>query len=184
MKYIFLLALVFSAQVGFAQTTSTTPGGGTFTPAGADTPGGGAFTTYDANTVGGGAFDPYKPSTEAGGTLVPISGGQTSGGGTFTGLTELSKPDLTIAGIAKWFVQVLNYVSIVLFSASLVVFMYGVFTLMFYGGADPESRSKGKKFMMWGIVSLFVMTSVWGLVNVLKSSVFGSTGALRGPQFK
>lgn len=184
MKYLLLLALLCSANVSFAQETPTTPGGGTFTPADNNTPGGGAFTTYDAETVGGGAFSPYNANTPGGGTLVPVSGGQTSGGGTFNGLKELNKPSLTIVGISNWFIQILNYISILLFTASLVVFMYGVFLLMFVKGTDVESRTKGRQFMMWGIISLFVMTSTWGLVNILKSSIFGSTGGLSGPQFK
>jgi FtsH-binding integral membrane protein len=77
----------------------------------------------------------------------------------------------------------MNYLVWAMITAALLVFLYGVFTLMFVGGANEESRSKGRKFMFWGIVSLFVMVSVWGLVNILKTSVFGG-GGLQGPQFK
>lgn len=162
-----------------------------------NTESGGVLVPAEDNTSSGGLLqgtDPYMPS---GGVLVPVSGGENPSGGMFTptsqntlsggnvsGLQELDKPNLTIVGITNWFIQIFNYIAILLFSAALVVFLYGVFLLMFVGGTNDESRSKGRKFMFWGIVSLFVMTSTWGLVNVLKSSIFGSAKPLLGPQFK
>lgn len=203
MKYLLLLALLCSANVSFAQgffdesptdpavwnsSAQDTNSGGTFGGSGnTDTTSGGTFQGGgNQNTTSGGTFTGGgNQNTTSGGTFTGGGNQNTSSGGTFTGgLKELNKPSLTIVGISNWFVQILNYISILLFTASLVVFMYGVFLLMFVKGTDVESRAKGRQFMMWGIISLFVMTSTWGLVNILKSSIFGSTGGLSGPQFK
>jgi hypothetical protein len=35
-----------------------------------------------------------------------------------------------------------------------------------------EKRKAGKSFMIWGLIALFVMVSIWGLVGVL-SNTFG-----------
>ncbi len=189
MKYIFLLLLLVSAEVGFAQAfapnANDTPSGGGLTPASNNTQSGGTFTPSGNTPSGGTLYPQYQNNTYSGGTLTPINGsGNTPSGGRVTGLQELQKPNLTVVGITNWFIKILNYIAILLFTAALVVFLYGIFILMFVGGTNEESRSKGRKFMFWGIVSLFVMTSTWGLVNVLKSSIFGSTGPLLGPQFK
>lgn len=100
-----------------------------------------------------------------------------------SGGSSLGKPKLSIPGITTWFVGLLNYIVILIITASLVCFLYGVFRLSFVDGTNPESMAKSRKFMLWGIVSLFVMVSVWGLVNILKSSIFGNGGLIL-PQLK
>jgi len=55
-----------------------------------------------------------------------------------------------------------------LIGLAVVVFIYGVLVLMFSEGG--EKKEDGKKFMIWGIVGIFVMVSVWGLVGILKST--------------
>ncbi|MDQ3244998.1 MAG: pilin [bacterium] len=62
-----------------------------------------------------------------------------------------------------------------LFAVALVAFLYGV--VKFLMNADnQEEADKGKKFMIWGIVALAVMFSVWGLVGILRST-FGVTNS-------
>ena len=52
-----------------------------------------------------------------------------------------------------------------LIAIALLVFVYGV--VKFIGAADDSARDDGKKKMIWGIVGLFVIISVWGLVALL-----------------
>ncbi|MDD4803688.1 MAG: hypothetical protein PHN69_00760 [Candidatus Pacebacteria bacterium] len=47
---------------------------------------------------------------------------------------------------------------------SVVIFLWGVFKFI---RSDGEDKSSGREFMFWGIVGIFVMVSVWGLVNIL-----------------
>ena len=55
-----------------------------------------------------------------------------------------------------------------LIGLGVVVFIYGVLILMFSEGG--EKKEEGKQYMVWGIVGIFVMVSVWGLVSILSSS--------------
>ncbi len=55
-----------------------------------------------------------------------------------------------------------------LIGLAVVVFIYGVLVLVFSEGG--EKREDGKKFMFWGIIGIFVMVSVWGLVAVLQGT--------------
>ncbi len=126
-----------------------------------------------------------------GGNVLPsgnssgLNGGniQTTGNSSGISASGVGKPTLSVSGIAIWIVQILNQIVVAIMAASLVVFLYGIFKLSFLDGANPESIAKSRKFMFWGIISLFVMVSVWGIVQLLKSSVFGS-GPLIGPSFK
>jgi hypothetical protein len=52
-----------------------------------------------------------------------------------------------------------------LIGLGVVVFIYGVLILMFSEGG--EKKEEGKQYMLWGIIGIFVMVSVWGLVNIL-----------------
>jgi len=58
-----------------------------------------------------------------------------------------------------------------LFSLATVAFIWGIIQY-FLNPENEENRKKGKSFMLWGIIALFVMISMWGLVGVL-SNTFG-----------
>ncbi len=55
-----------------------------------------------------------------------------------------------------------------LIGLAVVFFVYGVFKYVFANGG--EDKEKGRDFMIWGVIGLFVMISVWGLVNVVKDT--------------
>jgi len=75
-----------------------------------------------------------------------------------------------------------NYVIPVLFAIALVVFLWGVVQYITAGG-DEEKRKSGKQTMIWGIVGLFVMVAVWGLVNLLWYTLDLDVNAPDYPQF-
>ncbi len=54
---------------------------------------------------------------------------------------------------------------------ALIFFMWGV-AMFILGSGDPEKREQGKHVMTWGIVALFVIVAVWGIVYWL-ASLFG-----------
>jgi hypothetical protein len=68
--------------------------------------------------------------------------------------------NLIIGGIFKPLVPFL-------IGLGVIVFIYGVLTTML---SDGEKKEDGKKYMMWGIIGIFVMVSVWGLVAILSST--------------
>jgi hypothetical protein len=55
---------------------------------------------------------------------------------------------------------------------ALLAFFWGV--AQFIWGGD-EKRAEGKQHMIWGIVGLFVMVSVWGLVGFLGNIILGNS---------
>ena len=61
--------------------------------------------------------------------------------------------------------NVLNAIIPILLLLALVVFLWGVFRYVTSG--DSEDKAKARDLMIYGIIALFVMVSVWGLVNVL-----------------
>ncbi|MDP2705291.1 MAG: hypothetical protein U1D31_01250 [Patescibacteria group bacterium] len=49
------------------------------------------------------------------------------------------------------------------FSAALLFFFWGLAQYILSAG-NEEAKAQGRNMMIWGIVALFVMASVWGLV--------------------
>ena len=65
--------------------------------------------------------------------------------------------------------NVLNPLVGLIMAAALVYFFIGVVKYIQKGGDDKE-REVGRKMMVYGIIALSVMVSVWGLVNVLQNT--------------
>jgi hypothetical protein len=58
-----------------------------------------------------------------------------------------------------------------LFTLATAAFIWGIIQF-FLNPENEEKRKNGKSYMIWGIIALFVMISMWGLVGVL-SNTFG-----------
>jgi hypothetical protein len=58
-----------------------------------------------------------------------------------------------------------------LIGLALALFLWGVLRYLF--SKDGPGKKEARDFMMWGIVALFVMVSVWGLVRIVQDVVFG-----------
>lgn len=59
----------------------------------------------------------------------------------------------------------------ILMTVALIVFMLGLVKYIFNTG-DDTARKQGKWLMVWGIIALFVMVSVWGLTTFV-GDIFG-----------
>lgn len=55
------------------------------------------------------------------------------------------------------------------FSLAVLFFFWGVAKFIFASGSGKD---EGKKIMVWGVVAIFVMSSVWGIVAFV-SETFG-----------
>lgn len=64
---------------------------------------------------------------------------------------------------------ILDKVVILLISLAVIFFIYGI--VKFIKSADEEEgREKGKNIMLYGIIGLFVIVSMWGIVNILRNT--------------
>ncbi len=75
---------------------------------------------------------------------------------------------------------ILNMLIPVLIAAALVVFFWG---LVQYIRKSGEGFEAGRNTMIAGIVSLFIMVSVWGLVNLAQNALgVNGSGSVQIPQ--
>lgn len=59
----------------------------------------------------------------------------------------------------------------------LVALMFGLALALFFWGlvkyiwsASGSSKGEGRSLMVWGIAALFVMVTIWGLVNIIRDT--------------
>lgn len=53
---------------------------------------------------------------------------------------------------------------------ALLFFFWGLAQFIFISG-DEDAHEEGRRRMIWGVVALFVMVSVWGLVGFIGSAL-------------
>ena len=70
--------------------------------------------------------------------------------------------------LIKAFGGVMGKLIWVFFAVALLVFFWGLVKFIFRVGGDEKAVEEGKNIMIWGVVSLFVMLTVWGLVEFLR----------------
>jgi len=63
---------------------------------------------------------------------------------------------------------------------AVLVFLWGV--LQYVVAKDSDKQKEAKNVMVWGVIALFVMVAVWGLVNVLGETLDLNTDAPNLPQ--
>lgn len=56
-----------------------------------------------------------------------------------------------------------------LLTAAVVVFFWGMVKYVYSLG--EKEKAEGRWLMVWGVIALFVMISVWGLVKAVRSSL-------------
>lgn len=62
----------------------------------------------------------------------------------------------------------------------VLVFLWGI--VKYISSPDPKSKKESITFMTWGIISLFVMVSIWGIVFLLQDAFLGGTDNSRAPE--
>lgn len=88
-------------------------------------------------------------------------------------LAQAYSPNQGIGGLFTLAGAFLGRIVPLIISIAVVYFIYQVF--MYAVAGDEEKKAAAKKQMIWGIIGIFVMVSVWGLVAILQST-FGTSG--------
>ncbi len=84
--------------------------------------------------------------------------------------------------VKEFILLAMKYTLTLLVGLTVLMFAFGLMKYMFKGQSSDTARSEGRQLMLWGVIGLFVMTSVWGLVAIM-ASLIGHQGVLI-PQFR
>lgn len=88
----------------------------------------------------------------------------------------------TFSGLVYMLISFINPMAGILVALALLIFFWGIVQYIYSGGS--EGHEHGRQLMVWGIVALFVLVSIWGLARILTATFFGgsaSTGSVGVP---
>lgn len=71
----------------------------------------------------------------------------------------------------------------ILMAIAFIVFLWGVYKYFIQGAADEKSRTDGRQFVLWAVIGFVVITSVWGVVNMVKDTLIPSDATTTRPNY-
>jgi hypothetical protein len=82
-------------------------------------------------------------------------------------------------GVLSTIGSLISVVTPLVVALSLLAFLWGLamYILSLGSSEGDKNKNKGRDLMVYGILTLFVIVSVWGLVNILKATIFPSGAA-------
>jgi len=66
---------------------------------------------------------------------------------------------------------VINPIIGFLFALALAYFFFGLIKFLVNKGKDENSVTQGKSHMVWGIIGMFIMVSVFGIMNLITGTI-------------
>jgi zinc transporter ZupT len=66
--------------------------------------------------------------------------------------------------------HIVNPIIELMFAIAVVVFVYGVFQLV-WNKADGDAHTRGKNSIWGGLIGMFIMLSAWGIINLISNTV-------------
>lgn len=78
----------------------------------------------------------------------------------------------TIRALIDRLLVLVNPLIALLFGFTVLVFVRGIAVFIYNAGSD-EKRAEGKKFIITGLVGMFIMVSFWGLIYFIQLVYFG-----------
>ena len=76
----------------------------------------------------------------------------------------------TLSDLAALVIKLFSAGIVVILAFALVIYFYGImYNMSTFTEGNPE---KMRAYFFWGIIVLFVMVSIWGIINLLSQTVF------------
>lgn len=63
------------------------------------------------------------------------------------------------------------YILPVILTLVALAFIWGAARYFIFEGGDETSRAKGRQLMLWGLFGIVVLVALWGIVNILLSTL-------------
>ncbi len=94
-------------------------------------------------------------------------------------LSILAAPSLafaaTIGSILSTVKNIMDLLIPIFITLAVLYFFWGLGQYIL-NASDSEKKEEGRNIMIWGILALFVMVSVWGIIGVISNTLGIGTG--------
>lgn len=99
----------------------------------------------------------------------------------FLAVIVTSAPSLALASshirnfssLVDVFIDIISLLVPLVFSLTFIVLMWGIIKAWILNAGDTAEIEKGKKLVIVGIIVLVIMSGIWGILALLRSSLFG-----------
>ena len=82
-----------------------------------------------------------------------------------------------VTPIANNVLSLVRVLVLIVFVLAIVAFGWGIVQFIFAGG-DPTTIGKAKSFLLWGVIGMAVMASLFGLITFLQQYFGVNSGGL------
>jgi len=76
-----------------------------------------------------------------------------------------------LGGLIRLLASFINPIAAIITGLAFIFFLWGIAKYIFSAG-DENKKQEGKSIMLWGIIGLFVMFSIWGILTILFNTFF------------
>ena len=86
------------------------------------------------------------------------------------------KPIETVEELVDFLVFLMDNIVVILILCAIVLYFWGITqNINKFGESGGAGADKMRAYFFWGIIILFVMVSVWGILRILENSLFGGS---------
>ena len=83
--------------------------------------------------------------------------------------------------LAKFYILIFDPLAALFFALALVYFVWGTAMFVKDSGSDGgEDRQRGIRHMIWGVVGMFLMVAVFGIMHAIGDTIGADTSAIPG----
>lgn len=84
------------------------------------------------------------------------------------------KNDTTFGQVLGYVNEMVNILIPILETVAFIVFFWGL-SKFILNSNKPAEIENGKKYMMWGILALFILLSYTAIIGIIKGELFGNS---------
>ena len=89
----------------------------------------------------------------------------------------------SFTGVSTWVTSLQSIVqsaTYLMFGLAMLAFFWGLAKYIFNAG-NEDKKEDGKSIMIWGVVALFIMASIWGIINFISTQLNLTDSTATGP---
>ena len=91
---------------------------------------------------------------------------------TIAAIPGILEAQQTFKGIVQIFIDLIEFAIIPITILAILAFIWGAARFILEAD-DSNARTEGRQAMFWGIIGIFVLFSLWGLVRVVMVTFLG-----------
>lgn len=81
-----------------------------------------------------------------------------------------AQPIDTLRGLLIKANDIINILTFFIVGLAVFIIIFGIIKYV-AGAADEEKRKEARNYIVWGVIGVFLMLSVWGLIRILLNTL-------------